>query len=60
MGSRTLAALRELASKFREVVKTDYPEDDGFKEDSNHVAELLRLIPGASQIRESAIEYLEE
>lgn len=60
MGSRTLTALRELASKFREVAVSDYPDGQGFKEDSYHVAEMLRLIPGESMVRESAIEFLDE
>ena len=60
MGSRTLPALRELASRFREVASMDYPEGQGFKEDSGHVAEMLRLIPGEYTERESAIEFLED
>lgn len=60
MGSRALNTLRSLAGRFRDVARSNYPEDQGFEEDSYHIAEMLRLIPGTSQIRDCVIDFLDE
>lgn len=60
MGAWTLASLRELAYQLCRIAAEDFPEDDGFGEESAHIAELLQLIPGFSEARNAAIECLED
>lgn len=60
MGSRALGALRGMATMFRNAVVEDFSDGLNFGDDGFHMAELLRLIPGDSDIREAAIEKLED
>ena len=60
MGAWTLASLRELASHLCRTAAADFPGEDGFGDESSHIAELLQLIPGFSESRNAAIECLED
>lgn len=60
MGSWRLASLREEAGYLCQAASSDFPGAEGFGEHSAHVAELLQLIPGFSEERNAAIEYLED
>ncbi len=60
MGSWVLPSLRRLAFILCKVASSDFPDEDGFGEDSAHVSELLKLIPGFSETRNAAIECLDD
>ncbi len=60
MGARTLPALREMAFHLCQVAGSDFPDEDGFGEESAQISEFLQLIPGFSEERNAAIECLED
>ena len=60
MGALTLDHLRELAFRFGQVAASGYPDEDGYAEETRHVRDFLMLLLGSSEIRDSAIECLDE
>lgn len=60
MGSRILSRLRLMARTLCSVAGLDTPEEGEFGWKALYLAELLHLIPGFSEIRNAAIEYLED
>ena len=60
MGAWTLATLRQFAFHLCGIAGADFPDEDGFGEESSQVLEILQMIPGYSEMRNAAIECLED
>ena len=60
MGAWTLSTLRQFAFHLCGIAGADFPDEDGFGEESSQVLEVLQMIPGYSETRNAAIECLED